>query len=663
MIPFLSGFLKNLPAIQTKQLLRILSQRRDSGEIRTQDEFVKELSVLANMIGGSKLSQKTPALAFQEGDLIESDAVRTFLDATKMDMEALLGEAENLSNVVRAHHKILTENYFDALEAALDELESDVRAYEVLTTRKFTGFTKRIKSLNFSGSNMAVGASAADPFSSSLFSDLRSGKAPTLSPPRMGELGIHLGILPDHSEYQKLFTKIEIITDSTTPQTALSTDADGNVPDNVIDGNSYTLWQRGILLDSYPPFCRMKLLLSFPVPERISALVVSPVSDVPLKIADISYIDSGGTEHELGVGSMHIATSTAVGAGMTRSDLLSGAPRVDMEDWVVSNRPKTIPLGDLTVSKVILTLQQGTAIPAEFYYYDSDIGGWRTSPVLEELLRERLMGIGGSISEDLGFIGLEGEDTRLGRFVEYRFGLRDVYCLEREYQDTGLFVPEPITIGAPKVLAFFADAEFPTCESSDIEFLLKKENYDSAGSLLDTEVIPFLAYGDSSVDERLFLKSRNKVLTTKGLNDTATTRFYPDFSSSFEVYVGESLLTLGNEYHISVDGGSTWESVVPPVGVTTTPKECRIRFKNPSTSAILRVVYTPLVSGQTEGSEVWLNANRTVRLDKYQTYVFDSARSYGEVSSCKIGLQILVRSNTLNTRVSPYLKEIVILGN
>ncbi len=663
MVPFLKGFLSNFNTVQSKQILRILSQQRDRGEIRNLKDFESKLVELANLVQKDKLGQRTPLLTFEESDLLESDAIRTFIEYVRLDLEAALGETERLSNSMRAHNRILVENYFDSIEAAVTELEAETRAYEVLETQKYTGFSSLVKKWSFNSSISVPGADNDDAFSSSLFVDFRGGETLYYSPPKKGDGGIHLDVDDNGSESASFFDKIEILTDSTTPQTALDTSMKENTPVKAIDGDRDTAWRHSVLLTEYADTCRLVLAPSFTGAKRISALVIDPLSDVAMKLVSVSYVDSGGQVVDLPLGSSKAGFSST----LSRRSSHLGTRLSRESDWILPNQRYVLPVGDIIARKFIITLQQDTANDGEFFYYDKDLGGWAHDTEMESfvqgLMRDALEyggPQGAEIPYEFGFIGELIEDRRQARFVEYSFGVKEISTLTREYSPNGLFVPEPFVLGsAPSVLALYSDADYPIGEATDIEFTLRKENYDADGLLLDVETLPMLPYGTSSVDERMYFVENHGSLF---VNDTGVLRFYPDFDESFEVYQEETLLVLGTDYYISIDNGTTWESTLPLSGTETDPPLCLVRVDGSQGGSIYRSVYTPLVSTASAGGEVWLNRDHTVRLGRFQTYVFNNQKPTGVTKSCKLGLQIILRANTLNTRVSPYLREAVLLG-
>jgi hypothetical protein len=654
MVPFLQDFLSNLSAVQSKQLLRLLGQMRDRGEIRNSVEFEARLTDLANLIKKGELTQRTPPLVYENGDLLESDAIRTFIENVRLDCEAALGETERLGNAIRAHNRVLTKNYFDAIEAGLSDLEAETRAYEVLENQRFTGFSSVVKKFSFDGAISAPGANRNEPASSSLFIDGRGGETLIYSPPGNGEAGLHLGISKDSIEHENMFDRIEVLTDSTTPQTTLDTSMAENTPIKAIDGSADTAWRHSVLLSENPDSVRLILAPSFIGARRVSAIVIHSVADVSMRLISATYTDSGGQERDLDIG---VARS---GSLFRRSRPLgSGGFRTG--DWILPNTRRVVPVGDIVARRFSLTFQQDTGSDGDFFFFNTELGSWQKDTSIEDIIDDTTFvpWDGFEVPADLGFIDLPGSGQQQASFFEYVFGLKEISTIEREYGPNGFFVPELFEMStAPNILALYTDIEYPVGDLSDIEVLLQKENYDVNSSLLDVETIPMLPYGTSSINERLFL-AENQVVTSG--NDTGLLRFYPDFSESITVYREGTALTLGTDYTVSVDG-FTFSSVLPPLGTATDPPVCRIRITAPQSGVFYTVSYTPLLSSTAAGSEVWLNQDHTVRLGRYQTYVFNNQRPSGKVSHCRLGLQIIIRANTLDTRISPYLREIVLLG-
>jgi hypothetical protein len=628
---------------------------RDRGEIRSTKDFEKRLVDLASLIQKDKLVQRTPWMTFEEGELLESDAMRTWIEYVRMDLEAALGETERLSNSMRAHNRILAENYFRSLESAVSELEAETRAYEILENQKFSGLLSVVKRYTFDGATSVPSADNDDSFTSSLFVDIRANDNNIIySPPDSQSGGIHLGTVG--SVYEHKFDRVEVLTDSTTPQTAINTSTANNIPINAIDGSQDTAWRYSVLLTTQPDSCRLIFSPSFTGARRVSALVIHPLSDISMKLVSISYVDSGGKEIALPLGTSYAGTS----GGLFDSSGPLGHETSRTEDWILPNTEITIPVGDIIARKFIITFQQDSGSDGDFFYDDGDLGSWVSDTSIEEYAQSGIIPRQ-EVFTELGFVDDPSDTRRQGRFYEFVFGLKDIFCVEREYSSSSLFVPESFNMTkAPSTLALYSDVKFPSGELTDVEFLMKKKNYASDGSLLDIETIPILAYGSSSIKERLFLSELHLDLVA---NDAGQLRFYPDFSQSFGVYRdGTTLLTVGSDYEISIDGGTTFETSLSPVATPDDPKRCIVRISGPQVGSIYTVSYTPLVSTSEVGGEVWLNADHTVRLGRNQIYVFERDRPIDTVTQCEIGLQIVLRANTLSTRVSPYLREAIILG-
>jgi hypothetical protein len=705
----------------------------------------------------------------REGELMESDAFRTFFDLARLDNEAILRQTEHLGDTIRAHRKILASSYFSAIEAAIDELEAEATAYEVLENQKYSGFSKVIRNWDFSMMGGVPGGDPESPSFIALKEDSRGGETLAYATPVSGDGGLHLAVGRDSSVIRR-FDSVGLQTDSSTPQTKFEVNTSSNSPNNAINGNIDVGWNHSILLNDYVDVCRLKTEFVFSGAKRINAVCVQGIPRVPMVLYSGSYTDSGGQSHTLNIGTS---------ASVSRDGLLGNYNPITY--WRINHARRTFPVGNITARKVVLTFQQDTAVPGDFFYSE-EIGDWERkidldvasrfldgtpdlpgeleygsdrpaspgrTPLQDAVEWRRVVGdvVQEEVDSEYGEFGPEPGDAgnqdadfdyddrrdskrkrrrrrrkgsrrrwrqernqsrnwgeradrsseaqansgetlfrpqlppgvpefftledgspsgeiadspRRASFVEYSFGFRDVYALEMEYLPNGLFIPESISQDSPSgTLAFYTDVEYPTGENTSFEILMRKENYDADGLQLDVETLPILSYGSSSVDERLYFTRRED---SQVIRDVGRTRFYPDLSQSVIVYRGNETLTIGSDYEISVDDGGTWETSLSVTGTEGVPPKFLIKVAEPRTDQIFRVEYTPKLSTSDTGGELWLTPQRTARLGRNQTYVFDNNRSTGLVDHSLITLQIIARANTLNTRVSPYLKNLVILG-
>jgi hypothetical protein len=636
---YLSGFLRNLPAIQTRQLFRILSKKRDLGELRTYQEFQDELDNLSKIFHKDNLKNQLPQLAFADGDLLESNAVSTFMEYLLLDMEALLGEAEHISNASRAHHRILVENYFNAIEAAIVELEKKVRAYEVLTANKYTGFDD-IKVLDFTNSISVAGLTPKS------FVDERGKENLAWSPARLGEEGLKLAINPEVVLENYYFTHIELLTDSETvnshPRYQDLTPIDGNVPANAIDGDSRTSWQHTVLVSDPPDEATIKIKLSFEGAQRTNAISIDPIASPEMKLSNIHYINNSNQIIDLQI----------------------------TERYLSSSGENVVELGNIIAKAIILTLKQSSGANLDLIQVNES-GSWlnrenpvaspRTSGNFDEAISRTVtrhkMNETNSVLTDSDFENFTDTSRATFSGLQFSFGLKNVFCIAREYLSTGFFLPQAYRTPTLNTIALKADLTQPAGYSTDIEFTLRKENYDTYDDLIDTEVFPVLPFGTSTVRERVFLalqEDGSEILNAGEL------RFYPDFGESFTIYKDEVALTLGVDYKLSVDNGTTWESV-SPTATPGVPQKCLVMITSPRGESIYLAAYTPLLSSREEGGEIFLNADRTSWLDRHQTYVFRTYRSIRPIKFSRLYLEIILRLNSFDPRVTPVLKEVLLL--
>lgn len=692
MLPFLDKFLRNFPAVQTRQVLKEMSQARQRGEIINEKDLKEQLMHLANITDEEELKIQAPFLFFYEGDVLESDALKTFMQKIQLDTEASLGEVEHLGDAIRAHQKILVDHYFSGIDAAISELEKKVKGYELLALNRYRGFNNQ-RVYDFDGSMSVAGIDikgsgsqtsepqiiyggeqrilrtqnetkiGANPdvnptqdsnpttsviqqssvlsdlasFSQSEqnidpFVDIRSNKTLTWAPPVQGEAGLKLAI--EEETFHK-FRDIELVLDSETSGVNIRGDrrnnTDGNDIDNVIDGKPDTEWGYSVKSIELVDSCSIKLFLSFAGTKRINAISIDPVSQLAMKLSAISYLSSGQTEVS-----------------------------VSFTEQLLKPSTKTIvQIGDVTAKGVYLTFTQSTAENTDVIVERDNTGNWKRPENNTEIF-DWLYN-----NQQLNEIFPNADDTQINiKYHDYNFGFKDVIAIERTFKEDGLFVPEIFkTKSTVNSLSIYADIDYPASVFSDVEFLIRKENYikDSENKEVfqDVETFPIIPVGTSTLNERLFLTQQ----VDGTAFDTGRLRFYPDFSQNLSIYSNNALLTIGVDYEVSIDKGNTWETSFTFTGVADKTPTCLVKLSTPRTDKIFTVVYSPLISTQEPGGEVFINENKSIILERNETYVFENNRAgqNNNITSSRILLQTIVRSNTLNNRVTPYLKDVVLL--
>lgn len=690
MLPFLAKFLRNYPATQTKQILNLISQARERGEITNSKELKEQLDLLAEVVDEEELKIQAPFLYFYDGDMLESDALRTFVQKVQLDTEASLGEVEHLGNAIRAHHRILVDHYFNSVDSAISELEKKIKGYELLALYGDRGFNG-VRVFDFNGSISVPGMTKQsygiltssgvytpdrgiartqeegsgrkevekrDDFvtegepntvvetrdkrvtklhlrneskkDTGVFVDKRGSQELFWSPPAHGEEGVRLAI---SEERFHTFSEVEIINDATTTasdrRVETSNEVSGNDIENILDGLPDTSWIHSIKTRRPVDSCRMKLFLRFSGAKRINAVSIDPVSGIAMKLVNASYLNHAGFETSISISETLLRPSTK----------------------------NIVDLGDITAKGIFLTFQQSTGEEVDYVTdreKDGDFDVISPTTVLSTWAADQH-----NREEDIVIGDFIKHETKQVYYIDYKFGFKDITAIDRIFEENGLFIPEVFISDPVNSMSIFANIDYPTQPSvfTDVEFTVRKENFFSDGSLADVELFPILPNNVSQVQERLFL---NQKVVSGLVSDAGILRFYPDFTQSFAVYSNTSLLTAGTEYEVSVDSGATLESVPPSTSPEKTP-ECLVILSSPRTDKIYTVVYTPLVSTQVAEGEVFVNKNKTITLERDEMYVFKNNRPQGEISRCNVTLQVIVRSNTLNTRITPFLKDVVLL--
>ena len=625
MVPYITKFLDTLTASRAKYVRQILNQMRDRGEIRSIEEFRERVSGLSSILQG-KSSPMTPQLLFKEGDLIESNSLQTFFSSLRGDLQILLSETEELSNKVRGHRTLLSESYFQTLADSVENLLSVVISYEALVLgRSIFGYT--IALYDFT-------QSLPESLDSSLGLDIRTGESLLLSRPVFPSKGVGLSS-SSLGTYRKRFTTANILTSSTTPETEYNADIPRPLS-NIIDGNSNTNWKRTILLSNYHPNCQLALSLIFPLLTRIQGIVINPISDHPMRIASGTYTDSSGHSHSLNIGT---------GSSRTRNGFLGEVS----QSWILSEGSQEIPVGDIEAKSISLVFQQDSA--SDFQAHLTSANGQTTSLVDGSTLRNY-----SAESGILAPLGVVSQGTsRSVSYKAYSFGFRDIYAVSRSYRNSGYFTPASVEKNALKTLGLSVEADLSE-DKVAVEFVLCKEDFDSENSLLKAKTFPLCPYGWSSIVESLPLTQRTLSLT---IPDSGFIRMYPNFSSLFNIIRNGEPLVIGRDYEISVDGGTTWESVIPPVTTPSLPQKCMVRILSVAPTSLYGVEYLPLTSDLSNSVGVFLDNERSIKLGKnFQIIFLDRILPVkSRLSLCTIVKRLVPGSNS-----SSFIRKALLTG-
>ena len=117
---------------QTQQIINLLNQRRNTGQIRTIEEFSKQLEDLVRSLTETNLKPSLSLFLAKETELTDSESVNFMLERVEDDLIAAFEESDNIDEVQKSHEAIIRDVIFKNLKAAVGELDSKIRIFEFL---------------------------------------------------------------------------------------------------------------------------------------------------------------------------------------------------------------------------------------------------------------------------------------------------------------------------------------------------------------------------------------------------------------------------------------------------------------------------------------------------------------------------------------------------
>jgi Flp pilus assembly protein TadG len=668
---------------QSQQILKSLNKKRNSGQIRTIEEFSKRFEELIRDLQSTVLSPTLKVWMAQEDDYTDSEAHNTMLDSVQDDLESAFEEANNIDEVQRSHEAIMRDVVLKNLRSAVKELEGKVNLYEFINNDT-RGFDSAIfTTFRESKENRTE---RSQQFASIFFTDPRTGTLVSTDQDAEVELVGERLVLANTDKSYHSISNIRQIFDDETPQSELVVEPSGTRLNNLIDGTRGTYWVQSLLFKQKRNSVNIQLELNLGINREINFIEIEPAVKHGITLEEISYLDNNNVITPLGIAEV----------------LLDGAA--------------VIRIRKISTKKIILTFRNDNFGRVHFEY-DGD-----TDSLFSQALLQPPGGISPtkkSTQEDLNdmlssakvkeVLGVRTKAKKV--FTGYQFvtGFDNIYVGITESEQKSIYVSSPLEIcGAGQIGIRVAESrpfrpaiggitQFTT-ETYDnnvsneidnpvtkgrlflgsIEYWIIRQDFNIAGSLVKTTTFPILPLGVQRVhQERLVLTEKS--VSTLTNNDIGTLMFFTNRTDGdIKVYRNGVLDTdeTGNP------GATTGWKQEPetPDGTLRTPNNGeRMRFKikvlNNLAGDIFTVSYTPLLSTTkavpkslseflTVGGVqiVDLVGDLSARSSEGQLVLLDRIGEDDANQTTKIYLVIMLRQNTADTSLSPAVEEYTLVA-
>lgn len=658
---YLDKLTRALPTAQGKQILRLLTSERDSGKIKTIDEFKDRLKQLTTTLLEKRIKPTFKLWRAVAGEEISEELYNDMLNKVYADLTVAFDEANSLDEIIEAHRQLIQQVSFKTLHYGINQLESQISLYEFIEKNSYgvddcTFNTFRSTDVN--------GLSRADEIASVVFIDPRQATAINSTQDAAIDLiGERLTLGAATSTY--LTPKRAVfLANSSSIRSELDVQFENSNINNVVDGRKNTYWAIPILVSNIQSSgVTIEVQIDLNASQDINFIEIDPASYFPMVLSTISYVNSNQTR----------TTITSPNA------LLTG--------------PKSFSFGKVATSSIILTFKQDnyketqiTKKSNEVNFYKALTGDTFAKPSILNAKDD----IKATITSDFllnQVFNLPDDEVEDAKYFEYVFGLDNVRLGLNTFDERSIFVSKKKAVDKPGMIALKtvetrprqdnaaatntitnATYTYPAQSStednytyhSSIEYWLFIKSYDTSGQVVAIDIVPVLPIGASRIYQERMVFTK-KTSTTYLNKNAGTLQHYVNADpSNVILYRNGVRLSYSTDWLFSEDSDLT--STDPSVAGRM--KRGIYLTSEPNALDIYTVSYSPVVSNTYLYSSnasilntVSLGANGTIRVVKDNIVVMDAIRGSKVIDRADVYLSIIMRRNSANMNVSPAVEE------
>jgi len=654
---YLDKFTRALPSVQGNQILRLLVSKKDSGEIKTLDEFKNRLKELTTSLIAQRMKPTFKLWWAIAGEDISSEQYNDMLQRIHNDLEAGFAEANSLDEVIEAHHQLINSVSLKMLRLGLNRLDEQISLYEFLQ-RDNHSFDSCLFDTFRTSENMA--STRSEPAASQLFYDPHVKDYLDVDYDCVTDaIGERLMMGYDEQSYIKIRTaKHRTGSDSVRSELDVSF-ANSNI-NNIIDGKTNTYWATSVLLSSVSSV-GMKIEVEFELPasQDVNFVEIEPIGYYPLRLTYVKYYDS----------------NQSLQTALSPDTLMYGPGRVNF------NR--------ITTNRLVLSFVQENydevqfkIKPGETNFYRALVGGNTARPDLASAKTDLQATVTSTfLLNEIFNPPPDFEDNR--KYFEYIVGFDNVRIGFSKFLDRSIYVSKKKSVKQPNVIALRTDEHRPrqTITSLDIvstqfqypsqtstedtyfyhgsvEYWLMVQSYTSNGFLVATDYLPILPLGANRIYHEQVIFSTRSTASYANKNVAILVHYAGADPSTTIVYRNKERLLHGTDWQFDSVNSQT-----DPAGATRMLRAIKITA-DPNILDIYTVSYTPSLSStlvQPNNTDlcgmVGLTEGSHIRVTKDNVIVFEQTRDSFVIDHADIYLIVLMRRNSANMNVGPFLEE------
>lgn len=615
---YLEEFVKSLPAIQSKQILKLLKDEMDSGAINNIEEYNLKLAELTERLTTKQGIPLTKIYKSRDGQEIDSESVNNMFNNLSNDVSALFEEITLIESVASRHRNLIRHDVLRDLKGAVNSLSTRIKAYEAIG-RDDLGFSD-IQYNNFSvDGNLELARSSG--LIKTIYIDRLDGLViPNTHDASVDTIKGTLTLPVDALEYWNIVSAAARHGAAATVS-SINVDLPGadNI-ENILDNTDETYWATSTLLpEQASDGVTFRIVLTLDGIREVSFIDIEPLVYKNMNLKSVKYTDRNGVQQT-----------------------------ISSDDTLIEGDIK-VTFSPVQTETIVLEVQQQNYSVVS-YSYDAGTNIYTLTEASDtyadnsDLIQSELQNIeSADLLELLGSTGVTA--STVSGLYSYIIGFDNIKVGSSQYKSRGIHATSPLSVGACSLLGLRTREEYTYLDGGQqhpegsLEYWIYKINYDEAGDLIDTESFPVLPVGQADIKrERMFVNSSTRI---------ARLRFLADEGETISIYANE-------DFSNPIDGGEYSVSTVTSGAASFT--EITLSASAYSSSLIYTVSYTPLNNNR------YLNVNATVSMRDDNIVDFITKRSSSPVVSSDIYMRIILRSNVFASDVTPHIDEYKLLA-
>lgn len=684
---FLDKFRSSLPTTQGNHILKLLSSKKDRGQIKNIDEFRDNLKKLVSELLAERITPTLKLYLATSGEDIDAERYNEMLERIQDDLETAFEEANNIDEVIEGHHNLINNVALKTIKFSIAELESKISLFEFIN-KSNQGFSDALFNTFRESQPLSISRSSEE--SSFVFVDPRTKETVSSDEDAfVDQIGERLILGADSTQYLTI-KNVDWYANSNSIRSEIDVSFPDSKINNILDNTKNTYWIAPILLSSVRSSgALMELALELGSAQDSNFIEIEPASDFPIALIGIDYIDPNQERKTLVSTEVLLTKHTRLNFKKTNAIAIILRLRQDNYKEIQFSQKQ----GQSNFKRAVL----GQSIDT----IDLDsIGNDLRQILSSDYLLNNIFSTSSTVSLD----------TK--KYFEYIIGFDNIRLGLSVYQERSIYASKKLVTYSPSQIGIrtdevrpvqslgetsitLEDFTYPISSSSQddqyyhssIEYWVTAQFFSSDDYLIHSLVFPILPLGANRIYHERVIFTRKSDATLKDNNMGSLMFFANADPDDVIVYRNGSELTYGHSADYD------WEFVPDTAGdqddnggTLVTSPESEITLTSPGTGFpmkrgiriwgtvnpldIYTVSYTPKLSNTLfvpVEQAVLLDivdmvGDQSIRLTSGNIVVFDKIMKSQVVSYANFYLTIIMRRNSAVDAFSPALEEYMLVS-